>query len=305
MGTLIFWSAIAFLFLMWLSGFKVVRPIEKGIIERFGKYNRTVTQGLTWIVPMVDRLIRINIAETQIDLTKQSVITKDNLNLDIDGVVYYKVHDPLKALYNVNHYGWAIASLAQTTLRSIVGEMNFVEVNAKRQHINARIEQELDQQTESWGIDILRVELQDIQASREVQVAMDKVVTAEREKEALITQAVAQKEASRQVAEATVIEAEADKRAQIERATGEAEAVKINALGEAEAITNVNTAVERTFKDNARKYKTLEVTEASLRHNTKVVLTESGLNPNLIFNDSGNTVVPVAPKSPLTSKSIT
>jgi regulator of protease activity HflC (stomatin/prohibitin superfamily) len=283
---------VVIVFLFWLSGFKTVRPVEKVLVERFGKYNRTLTQGLHWIVPLVDKIIRINIAETQIDLTKQSVITKDNLNLSIDGVVYFKVNDPLKATYNINHYGWAISSLAQTTLRSIVGEMDFVEANAQRQHINARIEQELDQQTQSWGIDILRVELQDIQASHTVQVAMDKVVTAEREREALITQSIAHKESARELAEAKVIEAEADKRAQIEMATGRAESVKIEALAEAEAIKFVNNAVETSFKTNARKFKALEVTEASLQHNAKIVLTEKGINPSIIFNDSSETVVP-------------
>lgn len=273
------------LFVIILTGFRTIRPIEKGVVERFGKYNTTLTQGLKWTIPIIDKVYRINIAETQIDLMKQSVITKDNLNLSIDGVVYYKVHDPLKALYNVNNYAWAISSLAQTTLRSIVGEMNFVEVNAQRQTINARIEQELDTQTESWGIDILRVELQDIQPSQDVQIAMDMVVTAEREKEAKITRAIAEKEASKQVAEAVVIQAEADKRAQIESATGEAEAIRL-----------VNNAAEETFKANAQKLKALEVTESSLVNNSKIVITEKGINPSIIFsdsNDSSSNVVPV------------
>ncbi len=273
------------LFVIILTGFRTIRPIEKGVVERFGKYNTTLTQGLKWTIPIIDKVYRINIAETQIDLMKQSVITKDNLNLSIDGVVYYKVHDPLKALYNVNNYAWAISSLAQTTLRSIVGEMNFVEVNAQRQTINARIEQELDTQTESWGIDILRVELQDIQPSQDVQIAMDMVVTAEREKEAKITRAIAEKEASKQVAEAVVIQAEADKRAQIESATGEAEAIRL-----------VNNAAEETFKANAQKLKALEVTESSLVNNSKIVITEKGINPSIIFsdsNDNSSNVVPV------------
>ena len=273
------------LFVIILTGFRTIRPIEKGVVERFGKYNTTLTQGLKWTIPIIDKVYRINTAETQIDLMKQSVITKDNLNLSIDGVVYYKVHDPLKALYNVNNYAWAISSLAQTTLRSIVGEMNFVEVNAQRQTINARIEQELDTQTESWGIDILRVELQDIQPSQDVQIAMDMVVTAEREKEAKITRAIAEKEASKQVAEAVVIQAEADKRAQIESATGEAEAIRL-----------VNNAAEETFKANAQKLKALEVTESSLVNNSKIVITEKGINPSIIFsdsNDSSSNVVPV------------
>lgn len=287
------------LFAIGLTGFTTIRPIEKGIVERFGKYNRTITQGLTWVVPFIDRVYRVNVAETQVDLMKQSVITKDNLNLSIDGVVYYKVNDPLKAVYNVNNYTWAIASLAQTTLRSIVGEMNFVVVNAQRQTINARIEQELDSQTESWGIDILRVELQDIQPSRDVQLAMDKVVTAEREREAQVINASAEKESAKELAEAKVIEAEGDKRAAIQTAKGVAESQVIEASAEAEAVKLVNDAVEGSFKDNARKFKALEVAQTSLVNNSKIVLTEKGINPSIIFSDDGgdtNSVVPVRAK---------
>ena len=242
--------------------------------------------------------MRVNIAETQVDLMKQSVITKDNLNLNIDGVVYFKVQDPKKAIYNINNYSWAISSLAQTTLRSIVGEMDFVVVNAQRSTINGRIEQELDAQTNSWGIDILRVELQDIQPSMDVQVAMDKVVTAEREKEAQITRAVAEKESSKEVAEAIVIKAEADKQSAIKRAEGLAESRKIQAEAEAEAVIKVNNAVEGSFKGNAQKYKALQVTQESLVNNSKIVLTEKGISPSIIFSDGGSDgkVVPVRAK---------
>lgn len=273
------------LFVFVLIGFRVIRPVEKAIIERFGKYARTTEQGLRWVIPFVDRVYKVNITEIRLDIPKQLVITKDNLNLEIDAVVYFKVKDVLKSIYNVNSYITSIPSLAQTTLRSIIGELNFTEVNAKRQIINQKIEVELDSQTEAWGIDILRVELQDVQPSAEVQNAMDKVVTAEREKEAKITRAIAEKEASKQIAEATVIQAEADKTAEIIRANGESQAIEM-----------VNTAVEKTFKENARKFKALEVTERSLMNNSKIVITESGINPSIIFNDSKETVVPAPHK---------
>ncbi|PID70739.1 paraslipin [bacterium DOLZORAL124_38_8] len=291
-------GVIVFLLVVCATGFKIIRPIEKGLVERFGKYHRMLEPGLNWVIPLVDKVIRVNIAETQVDLMKQSVITKDNLNLNIDGVVYFKVNDPKKAIYNINNYSWAIASLAQTTLRSIVGEMEFVVVNAQRSTINARIEQELDVQTDSWGIDVLRVELQDIQPSTDVQIAMDKVVTAEREKEAQITRAIAEKESSKEVAEAVVIKAEADKRAAIEAAEGFAEARKIKAEAEAEAIRKVNKAVEETFKENSQKYKSLQVTESSLAQNAKIVLTEKGISPSIIFSDNATdkTVIPVTKK---------
>ena len=279
---LILLGVAGLLVLIGLSGFRIVRPIEKNVVERFGKYSRTCEQGLRWIIPFVDRMIRINITEIRLDIPKQSVITKDNLNLEIDAVVYFSVKDVLKSIYNVNDYGDSIPSLAQTTLRSVIGELDFTEVNAQRQVINQKIEKELDAQTNSWGIDILRVELQDVKPSNEVQDAMDKVVTAEREKEAKITRAVAEKEASRQIADATVIQAEADKKSKI-----------IRAEGQAESIEKVNNAVEKTFKDNARKFKALEVTEKSLINNTKIVLTEKGVSPSIIFNDRDDNIVPI------------
>lgn len=283
---------VLFAFIVALLGFRVIRPVEKGLVERFGRYQRTLEQGLRWVIPFVDRVIKVNVTEIRLDIARQQVITKDNLNLEIDGVVYFRVQEVQKAIYNVNDFFTSIPSLAQTTLRSIIGDMQFSEINAQRQTINSKIEGELDSQTQSWGIDILRVELQDVRPSGEVQRAMDKVVTAEREKEAKITAATAEKEASRQVAEATIIEATAAKTAQIQRAQGEAEAVRVAAIAKADAIRAVNSAIEESFKENSRKFKALEVTEASLRHNTKVVLTEKGISPTIVLSEGHDTVIP-------------
>ncbi|MDA0375732.1 MAG: SPFH/Band 7/PHB domain protein [bacterium] len=271
--------------LFFLMGFRVVRPIQRGLVERFGKYVRTSEQGLRWIIPFVERMRKVNITEIRLDIAKQSVITKDNLNLEIDAVVYFKVHDVSKAIYNVDDYAQSIPSLAQTTLRAIVGEMPFTEVNANRASINNKIEKELDSQTQAWGIDILRVELQDVSPSNDVQNAMDKVVTAEREKEATITQAAALKEAAKEEAEAIVIAARAQKESAIERATGEAEAIAL-----------VNNAVEKTFQLRAQKYRELEVTENALSDNAKIIITEKGISPSVILNTEGSDVIPVERK---------
>lgn len=285
-------ALVLFAFIVALLGFRVIRPVEKGLVERFGRYQRTLEQGLRWVIPFVDRVIKVNVTEIRLDIARQQVITKDNLNLEIDGVVYFRVQEVQKAIYNVNDFFTSIPSLAQTTLRSIIGDMQFSEINAQRQTINSKIEGELDSQTQSWGIDILRVELQDVRPSSDVQRAMDKVVTAEREKEAKITAATAEKEASRQVAEATIIEATAAKTSQIERAKGEAEAVRVAAIAKADAIRAVNAAIEESFKENSRKFKALEVTEASLRHNTKVVLTEKGISPTIVLSEGHDSVIP-------------
>lgn len=276
-----------------IFGVRIVRPVEVRLVERLGKYNRTLEQGLRWVIPFVDKTISVPVTEIRQDVPKQSVITKDNLNLQIDAVVYYKIQDANKAKYNIDHFYTAIPSLAQTTLRSIIGELFFTEVNAQRHTINQRIEAELDTQTREWGIDILRVELQDVHPSGTVQQAMDKVVTAEREKEAKITAAQADKEAVRQQSEAAIIEAEATKTSLIERATGRAQAVRLEADAKAEAIKKVNDAVEVSFKENSQKFKALEVTQASLVNNSKVVLTEKGISPTIVLNDSGETIIPV------------
>ncbi len=286
----------ALVFVLFIMGFRIVRPTQQGLVERFGKFNRVSGQGLTWIIPFIDKMYKVNVTEINLDVRKQQVITKDNLNLDIDAVVYFRVQDPKKAVYEVNNFMSAIPSLAQTTLRSIIGEMPFVEVNAQRQTINAKIEQELDNQTQSWGIDILRVELQDVQPSLIVQQAMDQVVTAEREREAKVTQSLAEKEASRELAEAEVIKAEADKRSKIERADGEAQAIVLKAKAEAEAIKLVNDAADKSFVGNAQMYTSLKVTENSLRSNSKVILTEKGISPSIILNDTNGKVVPVSKK---------
>lgn len=286
------YAVLAVLILVFM-GFRIIRPTQRGVVERLGKYRRIAEQGLRWVIPFIDRMIKVNVTEIRLDVPRQSVITKDNLNLQIDAVVYFKVNEVNKALYSVNDYLTAIPSLAQTTLRSVIGELQFAEVNAQRQVINAKIEKELDTQTIAWGIEIIRVELQDVQPSKEVQMAMDKVVTAEREKEAKITQALAEKESQRQIAESQVIAAEADKRAKIERAEGDAQAVLLEAEAKATAIRQVNIAVEETFKHNAQRFKAMEVTETTLKHNSKIVITEKGISPSLILNDTPDKVVPV------------
>jgi len=287
---------VIFILIIIFSGFRIIRPVQQGLVERFGKLVRVSNQGLRWVIPFVEKMQKVNITEIRLDVEKQLVITKDNLNLEIDAVVYFKIIDVKKAMYNVQDYMGSIPSLAQTTLRSIIGELDFTEVNAQRQVINAKIETELDTQTQAWGIDILRVELQDVRPSQEVQNAMDKVVTAEREKEALITRAIADKEAVRQSSEADVILAEAHKQAVIEKAEGEAQKIKLESTAKSEAIKIVNNAIEESFHQKSKDFKSLEVTENSLKRNTKFILSEKGLSPSIIINESKESVIPVTKK---------
>lgn len=240
---------------------KIVRPVEKGVIETFGKYNRTAEAGLHFIIPIVQRLYSINITEKRVDIEPQSIITRDKLNAEVDGVVYYKVVDPTKAIYNVNDFASAVPSLAKTTLRAVIGKMSLTEANENRDKINTEVETILDKQTDPWGITVIRVELQRIEPPDDVQAAMNNVVKAENEKIAALDTATARE-----------TKADGDRRAEIKRAEGQAQAIRLNATAEAEAIKLVNEAAEKYFVGNAQLLKRLETVAESLKHNTKVVV---------------------------------
>lgn len=156
---------ILIVFLVWifLMGIRIVRPTQKGLIERLGKYRRTANQGFQWIVPIIDKMIKVDITENMVDIEPQRIITKDDLNATVDAVVYFRVIDPTKAMYKAQNYRRQITSLARTTLRDIIGKMTLTEANSKRDALNAILEQELDKQTDAWGIDFIRVELQRIE----------------------------------------------------------------------------------------------------------------------------------------------
>ena len=217
-----------------LSAVKIVRPVEKVLVERFGKFNRVADPGLLIIFPFMERTIKVPTTEIRVDVAEQTVITRDNLNADVDTVVYYKINDVKKSIYNIDNYRSAIPSLAQTTLRAIMGKMTLTEANENRQRINQSVELELDKETNQWGIDIIRVELQKIDPPQDVQQAMNNVVKAENEKIA-----------AKDLAMATEIRADGDKRASIKVAEGEAQAIELRAQANAHAIKMVNEAAQR------------------------------------------------------------
>src|SRR3989339_822573 len=204
---------------------KVLRPVEKGLVERFGKFNRVAEPGLLLLFPFVEKVIRVPTTEIRVDVEKQTVITKDNLNAEVDAVVYYRINDVMKAVYAIDNYRYAIPSLAQTTLRAIMGKMTLTEANGNRHLINQSVETELDKETNQWGIDIIRVELQRIDPPQDVQQAMNNVVKAENEKIAAVD-----------LATATETRADGDKKASIKVAEGEAKAIELRAQAQANAI---------------------------------------------------------------------
>ena len=267
------WILLGFFLLILFSlGIRIIRPIEKGLIERLGKYKKTAEQGFHWIIPVIDKLVKVNVTENMVDVEPQRIITQDDLNATVDAVVYFRVTEPKKAIYNAENYRRQITSLARTTLRDIIGKMTLTEANSKRDTLNGILEKELDKQTAAWGIDVIRVELQRIEPPDDVQQAMNNVVMAERDKKAAIDFATATETRADGERRAEIKRAEGTKQSLILKAEGKAEAIKRVAEADAEKIEKVNTAIREYFKDEAQIYKKLETVENALRDGSKFVI---------------------------------
>ncbi|MDV3103973.1 SPFH domain-containing protein [Thermococcus waiotapuensis] len=208
-----------FLLLLLLLGVKVIKPYQRGLVERLGKFNRILDPGVHFIIPFMENIKKVDMREHVIDVPPQEVICKDNVVVTVDAVVYYQILDPVKAVYNVSNFLMAITKLAQTNLRAIIGEMELDETLSGRDIINARLREELDKITDRWGVKITRVEIQRIDPPKDIQEAMAKQMTAEREKRAMILLAEGKKEAA-------IKEAEGEKQRQILVAEGQAEAIR-------------------------------------------------------------------------------
>ena len=266
------------------SGVKILRPVEVGIIEFLGRYSKTASAGFNWIIPFLSKMYRINITERRVDIDPQSIITKDKLNAVVDGVVYYKVEDAQKAIYNVNSFESSVPSLAKTTLRAVIGKMTLTEANENRDQINLEVEKILSKEVTKWGIDVIRVELQRIEPPDDVQDAMNQVVKAENEKIAALDLA-------------TAIETKADgeRRAEIKKAEGIAAAIRLKADADGDAIKTVNVAAEEYFIGNAQLLKKLETVAEALKDNTKIIVPADSDLVNVI-GDLAGTTVPVIKK---------
>ncbi len=255
---------------------RIVRPTERGLKERFGKYNSYIKPGIHFFIPFVDRLIRVNITEQMVDAKKQEVITKDNLNAGVDAQVYFKVLEIEEAVknseYNVDNYYIQIVALARTTLRDIIGKLSFKEVNGMRAKLNGMLQTELNKETKTWGISVVRTELKEIDPPASVQETMNEIIKAENTKEAAVDFAVAAE-----------TKADGEKKATIKQAQGNAEAIKLQAIaeknanieiatGEAQAIKLVNESAEKYFKGNAVELKKLETMRDTLANNTKIII---------------------------------
>jgi regulator of protease activity HflC (stomatin/prohibitin superfamily) len=266
-GLIVFWTVFGIVaFTALVTSIRTVRPVARGLVERFGKYKRFADPGLVFVLPFaIERLLKVNITETMVDAGGQEIITKDALNASVDAQVYFKVksdEESVKASeYNVFNYRVQIVALARTTLRNIIGTMNLMEANSERGKINQSLYAQLTEETRNWGIEIVRTELKEINPPNTVQEAMNNVVVANNKKIAAID-----------FATATETEADGVRRAAIKKADGEKQSRILVAAGEAEAIKLVNTAAQTYFKNEAQTLKQLEVAQAALMNNSKIVI---------------------------------
>jgi regulator of protease activity HflC (stomatin/prohibitin superfamily) len=207
------------LILIAATGFRVVRPFERGLVEFLGRYEKTVESGLRWVMPFVKRLSKVDMREQVVDVPPQEVITKDNVVVTVDAVIYFEATDPVKLKYNVANFSLAVTKLAQTNLRNVVGDLDLDTALTSRDIINAKLRQILDDATDKWGTRVVRVEIQRIEPPADVTEAMHRQMKAERDRRAVVTEAEGEKTAR-------VLKAEGLKASAIIEAEGQAEAIK-------------------------------------------------------------------------------
>lgn len=277
LGLIIFLVILAIVVLVTLAkSIVTIRQAEKGIVERFGRYKETLDPGLRFLVPFADSLrARIDMRETVLDIEPQAVITKDNVGVTVDAVVFYYVTDAKAVRYEVANFYVAISKLAQTNLRNLVGDMSLDETLASRERINSSLRTTLDEATDKWGVKVTRVEVKEILPPKDITEAMSKQMKAEREKRATILDAEAYRQKQ-------ILQAEGDKQNAILVAEGDKQAAILRAEGEAQAIENVSNAANQYFVGNAQVLKQLQVTQASLQDNTKLVISDQSRLINVL-----------------------
>ena len=261
-----------------LKGFKIVPQAETRVVERLGRYDRTLQSGINFLFPIIDRAreviqrdevkyadgsksvimrttSRIDLREQVYDFDKQSVITKDNVTTTINALLYFQIVDPVKSVYEIDNLPNAIEKLTQTTLRNVIGELELDETLTSRDTINSKLRIVLDEATNKWGVKVNRVELQDITPPESVRRAMEQQMQAERERRAKVLEAKGHKEAmilqSEGEKESQINQAEAERQTQILKAQGEADARVLQATAEAEAIRKVAEAIAESKTDPA------------------------------------------------------
>ena len=259
MAGLIVLGVVAFvLFIFVMQAVKIVHPYQRGLIEQLGRYKTTTDPGLKMIIPVTQKLIRVDMREQVIDVPPQEVITKDNVTVTVDAVIYYEPTDPQRLVYNVANFILAITKLAQTNLRNVIGDMSLDAALTSRDTVNVQLRQVLDDATDKWGVRVVRVEIQRIDPPTDVMDAMHEQMKAERTRRAVVLEADGHREAAIARAEgerqSRILHAEGVKQEAVLHAEGEAQAIRevadadrfreeTVALGEAEAVRSVYQAI--------------------------------------------------------------
>ena len=271
---------------------RIVRQYEKGLVMRLGKFHAITSSGLAIIMPVIDDMIRVDMREQVISVPPQKLITKDNVTVEVDAVVYYKVVDPVKSQFEVQDFGYACTTLAQTNLRNLIGDRTLDETLVARDMINTNLRHVLDEATNNWGVKATRVEVQKIDPPRDITEAMSRQMKAERDKRAAVLEADGIKQSQ-------ILQAEGKKQSEILKAEGDAQARITRANAEAEAIRLVSTAAETFFKERAETMRKLEVLNNTLAQNTKYIVPSNAGLVNILGLDSTLQSPPVATGSPV------
>lgn len=283
---------------------RIVKQYEKGLILRLGKYHATANSGLNFLTPLIDEIVKVDMREQVINVEPQKVITRDNVSVVVDAVIYYRVIDPVRAVFEVQNFGLAATTLAQTNLRNLIGDKALDETLIARDIINTNLRAVLDEATNTWGVKVTRVEVQKIDPPADITEAMSRQMKAERDKRANILE-------SEGIRQSEILKAEGQKQAEILKAEGDAQAKLLRAEAEAKAIEMVSNAAEKFFQDRAALSKQLDVLQTTLSHNAKYVIPgnadlvavlgfEEGTAPQLVpyARREGSAGRPVPPPRP-------
>ena len=259
--TIIFLLFVVIVFVV--KTINVVPQQHAWVVERLGKYHATLGPGLKIVLPFIDRIAyKHSLKEIPLDVPMQVCITKDNTQLEVDGILYFQVTDPMRASYGSSNYISAISQLAQTTLRSVIGRMELDKTFEERDLINHSIVNAVDESAANWGVKVLRYEIKDLTPPREILHAMQSQITAEREKRALIAASEGRKQEQINIAtgerEASIARSEGEKQASINRAQGEASAILSIAVASAEAIRKTAAAIQEPGGSDAVNLKVAE-----------------------------------------------
>ena len=291
-----FWVGLGILLLVLVKqSIKFVPQNQAYVIERFGKYHKTMIAGLNFLVPFIDKVAYIRtLKEQAVDVPSQSAITRDNIQLVVDGVLYLKVLDPYKASYGVDDYIYAVTQLAQTTMRSEIGKIELDKTFEEREALNINIVSQINEAAAPWGVQVLRYEIKDIEPPRTVLDAMERQMKAEREKRATILESEGERQSAINVAEgekrAKVLSAEADKAEQILRAEGEAQAILAVADAKAKALEVVGAAA---IEEKGQKAIQLDLAEQAIaareaiaRESSVVLLSDNQTSPSNVVAEA-------------------